>query len=773
MPRSYPRQEYTASGRLIARLTHGLAKMKDWTMEETMNYVGECTKHSPDMVYRWRQGRSLPKPEVVEMLTHIGYCEADLSREWGEELLRETHYPDSINLLNKLWGAKELRPIPYRLPHKEHTRLVGRQEEMKQLIELLSPNYAAYLITVDGIGGVGKTALVLDVAYQCLQTSTGENVRPGIPTFDAIIFVSAKQQYLTAEGIIPSTQEHRTLRKIFHEVTHTLDRYDIRSTPEELQAEVVREALGCQKTLLIVDNLETMEDKQAILSFLYEVPPTVKVVVTTRERAMFAPIRLEQLAEEAALELIEQQAEEKKVYLSKKEVRMLYQRIGGIPAALVYAVGQRAAGYSPEMVLSTVAKADSDVARFVFQGAVEPLRGQKAHAMFMAFALFPRMPLRATVSYVAGLESDPRAAEEALSQLQRLSLIREFRGRFRMLSLTREYALTELRMLPKFEEEAHERWIAWYQGFARSYGGHDMGEWHVRYDHLEEEWENLLAVFDWCTSHERYDVVRSFWCAEEPGSVVDFTSLYGYWDDRLIWLTWLMQTAEGRGDWVTMLDTIASIATTEALLGRYEEAEDLFKRGQRLYSYADPRVQVRLLINHAYLYIFMNRFEEANRFLDQARVISQQLEEPLRTRLNINIDYNYAAVLYWSGDLTAAKKGLSNAMKQANSLGWLSLVNSAQNYLADIAIDQGNYDEAERLLESSLTMSERNKDMQHTSSYKSSFAYLRQKQGRLDEALGLAQEARDGFERLGVEHGVQRMEKLIQDVRSKIGSRNS
>src|SRR5439155_287026 len=127
-------------------------------------------------------------------------------------------------------------------------------------------------------------------------------------------------------------------------------------------------------------------------------PPTVKVVLTTRERAMYSPIRLEQLAEEAALELIEQQAQEKQVSFNQKEVQMLYRRIGGIPAALVYAVGQRAAGYLLETILHNVPRAEGDVARFCFQGSVEPLRGKKAHVMLMTFALFPRMPSRTAES---------------------------------------------------------------------------------------------------------------------------------------------------------------------------------------------------------------------------------------------------------------------------------------------------------------------------------------------------------------------------------------
>jgi len=753
-------------------LTHKLAQVKNWSMEETMIYVGKRTKRSCDMVYRWQQGRSLPKAGIVEQLAHLGCEEAELSREWCEELLRVTRYPDTTDLLNKLWGVKELRTIPYRLARMEHTRLIGRQAEIKQLQDLLSPNYAAYLITIDGIGGVGKTALALDVAYQSLRASTGESARPHIPTFESIIFVSAKQQYLTAQGILQSSQVHRTLLKIFQEITTTLSRYDIRSTPVHEQLDLVRDALSRQRTLLIVDNLETMEDKQEILSFLYELPPTVKVVVTTRERAMFSPIRLEQLAEEAAIELIEQQAEEKKVYMGEKEIRMLYERIRGIPAALVYAVGQRAAGYSLETVLKNGPRADGDVARFCFQGAVEPLRGHEAHAMLMAFALFPKMPSRETITYVAGLQTNPIAAEEALSQLQRLSLIREFHDRFRMLPLTREYALAELRAYPEFEQGARERWIEWYQMFAQRHGGYDMEEWHVRYDHLEDEWENLLAVFDWCANHERYDVVKTFWCADVPGSVVDFTTLYGYWDDRLSWLNWLMQTAEGRGDWLTVTDTIASMANTLTLIGRYDDAESLFRRGRKLFSYANLEVQTRLLINNAYLSIWLEHFEEANSLLDQARISASQLQESLGTRANINIDYDRAAMFYWMGDLASARTAFTRAMEQASDFGWQWLANYARNYLADIAINQGNYEEAELLLEPGLTMVERNKEKRCISNYKRSFAYLRQKQGKLDEALVWAQQAREGFEGLGVTREVQKMERLIQDLWKAIGSQS-
>jgi tetratricopeptide (TPR) repeat protein len=772
MVRNYPKDpQFSSTGKLIKRLTTSLADVKEWSIQESIDYISEETNKSSDMIYRWQQGRSIPKPEILEILAKIASSEANLSREWCAEFLLATHYPDTMGLLNTLWRQKELQTIPNRLPRMEHTRLIGRQEESKQLQKLLSPDYAAYLITVDGIGGVGKTALVLDVAHQCLQASTGEIVSPHVPTFDAIIFVTAKQQFLTPQGILQQAQTNRTLRKIFQEVTKTLERQDIPATPLQEQADLVRKILGQQRTLLIVDNLETMDDKQEIISFLYQLPTTVKVVVTTRERTLFAPIRLEQLAEEAALELIEQQAEEKQIKLKTRDAPMLYQRIGGIPAALVYAIGQRADGYSLETIMRNIPNAEGDVARFCFQGSVEPLRGKPPHAMLMALALFPQSPSRPAVNYVSGLESDPTLAEDALSQLQRLSLVREFQERFRMLPLTREYAMAELSKNIVFNQEARERWVDWYVRFTEKYGGHDMQEWHLGFDRLESEWENLQAVFDWCATHDLYDTLKRFWCADEASSVIDFTTIYGFWDDRLIWLSWLIDKAGARADWLIVLDATANYGYTLTLMGRYDEAEEVFKQGHQFRKQAEPRVEARFLLNYGYLRIYQKRYDEADEFFDQAAEVLQQVsEEIIHTRLLVNINYDRAANAFRRGDNMAARAGFRKAEQSARDFGWQRIANYSQNYLADIAIQEENYVEAERLLGPGLTMAERNNERRRAASYRRSYAWLNQKQRKYYDALNWAKEAREDYERLGATAEIQGMDTLIKELQEQMKS---
>ncbi|MEO0934171.1 MAG: hypothetical protein AAFY21_10590, partial [Cyanobacteria bacterium J06641_2] len=42
----------------------------------------------------------------------------------------------------------------------------------------------------------------------------------------------------------------------------------------------------------------SIEDKEDVLPFLYDLPPTVKVIITTREQTLFVPIRLDSLPKE-------------------------------------------------------------------------------------------------------------------------------------------------------------------------------------------------------------------------------------------------------------------------------------------------------------------------------------------------------------------------------------------------------------------------------------------------------------------------------------------
>ena len=245
-------------------------------------------------------------------------------------------------------GPARIEPKVYHnLPQPDYGRFIGRDAELSKVVRILRPypHSQMHLVTIDGIGGVGKTALALEVAHRYLYASAQ---MPEEERFEAIIWPSARQPILKAEGIHPRQQVLRHLDDIYTAIAVALEREDITRARTEEQAELVRKALTQQRTLLIVDNLETVDD-EAVLDFLRELPAPTKAIVTTRPRIDVAyPVRLVGMPWTDAQRLIEQEGEKKGVSLTAAESRRLFDRTGGVPLAIVWSVGLMGLGHGIE-----------------------------------------------------------------------------------------------------------------------------------------------------------------------------------------------------------------------------------------------------------------------------------------------------------------------------------------------------------------------------------------------------------------------------------------
>ncbi len=147
------------------------------------------------------------------------------------------------------------------------------------------------MITIDGIGGIGKSALALEISLHFLRNYDS---LPPDHRFDAIVWTSAKRTVLRADrGIVSRRQAFQTLDDICKTIAITLRIEEpVRSQPEE-RVELICRELTRQRTLLIIDNLETVDD-EFVMEFLQDLlPAPTKAIVTTRHRIDVAyPIRL-------------------------------------------------------------------------------------------------------------------------------------------------------------------------------------------------------------------------------------------------------------------------------------------------------------------------------------------------------------------------------------------------------------------------------------------------------------------------------------------------
>jgi hypothetical protein len=121
----------------------------------------------------------------------------------------------------------------------------------------------------------------------------------------------------------------------------------------------VRAYLREQPNLVVIDNLETIADYQALLPTLREWQSPSKFLLTARRRLLDFPgvfsISLKELSEEAAFLLIRQVAEHsgfsELAAADEKTLRQIYQAVGGNPLALKLLVGHLRF-YSLRQVLS-------------------------------------------------------------------------------------------------------------------------------------------------------------------------------------------------------------------------------------------------------------------------------------------------------------------------------------------------------------------------------------------------------------------------------------
>ncbi|MUG99163.1 AAA family ATPase [Scytonema sp. UIC 10036] len=656
------------------------------------------------------------------------------------------------------------------LPNRECTNFIGRRQELTRLLELLSFEHPAHLISVDGVGGVGKTTLVLETAHLCLKASTlGSEVRTfegtTIPTFEAIIFTSAKQQYLKALRILPRLKRERNLRDIYRTIAHTLERPEISYRSPEDQLDLIRDSLKQQRTLLIVDNLETIEDKQELLSFVYDLPRTVKVILTTREQALFVPIRLNSLEKEEALDLIAYQAKEKGIKLKPEETQLLYENTHGIPAAIVYTVGQLAAKYTLDYVLTKLKSADGDVARFCFKTSVEPLRGKPSHRILMTLSLFSKPVERETIAAIA--MEDSIHTDEGLAKLQQLSLVRQQDARYSLHPLTREYAAAELTANPEFEQPVRSQWVKWYLKFSQEYGNIDEKKWYPEYSHLDLEWENLQDVMKWCREKRKYDDLLSFW-----RQIKGYTHVRGYWDDRLVWTDWLLEAAEERGERSTLAEILYDKGWTLTLTRQpkcLEEASTLLQLAWELRNHQDITFQVELAARMVVLSIHQNKFDEAYDWMKIKQNMLKQsgIDDLERQRQHIQTLYYQAKIFFLNEDYVQAKKLYQQALKQAKNIEWQRAEIAIQNWLADLAIEEGNLEVAQQILKQGFPVAEHNKDKHSIAFHQRSFAYLSQQQGNLEETRTWAEKAALSFESLKMIPEATEMRTLLQNIRGE------
>jgi transcriptional regulator with XRE-family HTH domain len=489
-------------GRLLKGAINSIAAYERKTAPIIEEELGQQVGVSAASIQRYKAGHIPPEANTVQTLAERVVKRGYLNRDWLQNFLQAARYPFPDQIIARHYPPLTVAQpatgerIYHNLPAPAYSQFVMREQAFGDVLDGLSQRNA--VVVISSLGGMGKTSLAREVAAHCLTPSS-------VPQFDAAVWISDKDQ--------PGTT---TLDKVQDEITITLDYpgFTHYAAPEKKRE--VEQLLRRVRTLVVVDNYETIAD-DGLLVWLLRLPEPSKALITTREhRKEFRRgawhVELRGMTAQEAHELIGQRARMLKVELATPEqLAPLVQLTGGNAKALELALGCLKYEKRPlGEVVTAFATGQNELFADLFSRCWA-LLDEPAQNILRAMPFFPAGATRAALSHVSGYADG--TFDRALEQLTDLTLLDayadciESQPRYALHPLVQAYARARLDDAPEMTQVLRRRWLDWYIGLAESVGycWNDA----TRLEKLDAEGENIQHVLEWALGQGFYaDTLR-------------------------------------------------------------------------------------------------------------------------------------------------------------------------------------------------------------------------------------------------------------------------
>lgn len=289
-----------------------------------------------DTFNKWVRGVNRMPVEVLHQ-----FCELlELSKQQRTELFTLAGYAVPPVVADSPTGSHPQQDMArldeVALPEKPYRDLIGRDSLVEELLAALSDPAGKQMVAIDGLGGIGKTALAREVVDCALAEQQ----------FDLAVWVQAPR-----EEFIDLTRSKKTGTLTFDTVLDSIARQlgavEVFKLSDKEKEARLRSLLQMQPMLVVLDNMETAKEPQnEIADRLRPLLGSSKALLTSRQRFQgdVYSIHLEGLDETGSVRFIHQEAGEKNIKrvaaAEPEELTQIATATGGSPLALKLVVGQ-------------------------------------------------------------------------------------------------------------------------------------------------------------------------------------------------------------------------------------------------------------------------------------------------------------------------------------------------------------------------------------------------------------------------------------------------
>jgi tetratricopeptide (TPR) repeat protein len=634
---------------------------------------------------------------------------------------------------NVYYGAVPAVTHHNSLPNQPY--FFGRKDELEKIANALDLEAQGWGVLISGPGGIGKTALAIRAGHLASDED-----------YPIKIFLSAKITQLTPQG--PEKLKDFMLPNyiaLLTELGRELGDDAIAKIDPNLRANEVRRMLAERHALIIIDNLETFEEKAErprVFQFLSRLPRTCKAIVTSRRRIDTPAeiIRLDKLERGDALQLIASIAKRNRYLAKTTEVERieLYEITRGNPLLIEWLAGQLG---NPKSQCRTVVETcqfmghalkDNDPLEFVFGDLLDTFTEHET-AVLAALTYFTQPAQVKWITEIAKITL--QQAETALEDLADRSVLVVDETRYMLPSLIATFLRrARPKVIAKVGNNLSDR--AYVLALENGYRKYD------RFPTLDAEWPTIAAALPLLVQGDNARLQTV--CA----ALAYFSDFAGRWDE---WLSLNSQAEEEaiaakdwsnaglrayHAGWVFYLrkQSAEVLACAERAAVYWQTA----KSGARERAFAIRLRGLGYQLAKNYL-VAMTACQEA---VDLWRTLLPESED---VAIGLN---SLAIVERLSGDYEAAEHDFREALRMARKANYREGVAANSGNLAELALDRQDWLAAEQLAREALPLAEAVGRLELIAGDCQWLAKALARQGRKAEGLPYAQQAVTIFTKL-------------------------